>query len=391
MPGPLHGYSVLDFGRFQLGPLAGVWLSDLGADVIKLESRQGDPVRGSHPAAAAIVTAHNRGKRSIAVDLQTPEGREVALRLASRVDILTHNFRIGVMERLGLGYEDVSKVNKGIVYAGASAFGPKGPRALEPGNDTIGQASGGLAFSTGVAGGSPLPAGAAISDSVGAYALVAGVLAALLERNRSGCGQVVDVSLYGTQIALQSWETGYCSITKQLPVRNGGYPYLSGYGIYPTSDGFIAIGGLNDKQFPVMCRIINREELVARWPTAQDRLKDLPEVTAILVEATRQKPTAYWLEVMRAADLVVSTVQSYADILADEQARENGYVIELEHELPGTYLGAGSPWTFSRTAVAPGTRAPELGAHTEEILLECGYSWSDIGRLRDENVIGAEL
>lgn len=391
MPGPLHGYTVLDFGRFQLGPLAGVWLSDLGADVIKLESRTGDPVRGNHPAAAAIVTAHNRGKRSIAVDLQTPEGREIALRLAARVDILTHNFRIGVMERLGLGYEDVAAVNKGIVYAGASAFGPKGPRALEPGNDTIGQASGGLAFSTGVSGGSPLPAGAAISDSVGAYALVAGVLAALLERTRSGCGQVVDVSLYGTQIALQSWETGFCSITGQLPVRNGGYPYLSGYGIYPTKDSFLAIGGLNDKHFPIMCRLIGRPELTERWPTAQDRLRDLPEVTAILIEATKKETTEYWLRVMRAEDMVASVVQSYADIIVDEQARTNGYVIELEHSLPGTYWGAGSPWTFSRTEVTPGTRAPELGADTEEILLECGYSWSDIGSLRDSNVVGADI
>ena len=391
MSGPLEGFSVLDFGRFQLGPLAGVWLSDLGADVIKLESRTGDPVRGSHPAAAAIVTAHNRGKRSIAVNLQTPEGREVALRLASRVDILTHNFRIGVMERLGLGYGDVAQVNKGIIFAGASAFGPKGPRALEPGNDTIGQASGGLAFSTGVAGGSPIPAGAAISDSVGAYAMVAGVLAALLERTKSGCGQVVDVSLYGTQIALQSWETGYCSITKQIPVRNGGYPYLSGYGIYPTQDGFIAIGGLNDKQWPIMCRLIRREDLISRWPTAQHRLRELPEVTEVLVAATREQTTEHWLTVMKAEDLVVSLVQSYADVLEDQQARDNGYVIELEHSLPGTYWGAGSPWTFSRTEVCPGTRAPELGAHTEEILLECGYSWSDIGNLRDANVVGAEM
>jgi crotonobetainyl-CoA:carnitine CoA-transferase CaiB-like acyl-CoA transferase len=390
VPGPLHGFSVLDFGRFQLGPLAGTWLADLGADVIKLESRQGDPIRGVHPASAAIVTAHNRGKRSIAVDLQTPEGREVALRLASRVDVLTHNFRNGVMERLGLGYEDVRAINKGIVYCGASAFGPKGPRACDPGNDTIGQAMGGLAFATGVAGGGPIPAGSSLSDSVGAYAMVAGVLAALLERQRSGEGQLIDISLYGTQIAMQSWETGFCSITGQIPVRNGGYPYLSGYGIYPSSDGFFAIGGLNDTQWPIMCRIIGREDLITRWPSAQARLKELPEVTAILHEVTRTQPTAYWLETLAKADLVVSPVQSYADVLQDEQARVNGYVIELEHSLPGTYLGAGSPWTFFRTGCTPGVRAPELGAHTEEILLESGYSWSEISALRESEVIGIE-
>jgi crotonobetainyl-CoA:carnitine CoA-transferase CaiB-like acyl-CoA transferase len=390
MPGPLEGYRVLDFGRFELAPLTGAWLADMGADVIKVESRAGDPVRGSHPAAVAIVTAHNRGKRSIAIDVTRPEGREAILRLVRQADVVVHNFRLGVMEKLGLGYDDLVKVNEGIVYASGTAFGPEGPRRYEPGFDTLGQAAGGLAFATGAPEGDPIIAGAAIMDAATGMALVTAILAALLERQRSGKGQMVDTSLYGTTIALQSWEIGFCSITGRLPTRNGAYPYLSGYGIYPTSDGFMAIGGLNDKQWPAFCRIIQREDLASAWPAALDRMAHQRELQQLVAEYTRKRSTADWLETLSAVDIYACMVQSYQDILNDPHAVENWYVMTLNHEVTGEYRGAGTPWRFSRTASTPGNVAPDLGMHTEEVLLEGGYEWEEIAKLRDQGIVGFE-
>jgi crotonobetainyl-CoA:carnitine CoA-transferase CaiB-like acyl-CoA transferase len=221
-------------------------------------------------------------------------------------------------------------------------------------------------------------------------ALVTAILAALLERQRSGKGQMVDASLYGTTIALQSWEIDFCSITGRLPSRNGAYPYLSGYGIYPTSDGFMAIGGLNDKQWPAFCRIIQRDDLAAAWPTALDRMAHQRELQKLVADYTRQRETASWLETLGASDIFACVVQSYQDILDDPHAAENGYVMTLKHEITGEFKGAGTPWRFSRSAATPGNVAPALGMHTEEVLLEGGYDWEEISKLSDQGIVGFE-
>jgi crotonobetainyl-CoA:carnitine CoA-transferase CaiB-like acyl-CoA transferase len=385
---PLAGIKVLDFGRFQMGPLAGTWLADLGADVIKVEARTGDPVRGRHPSSFAIVTAHNRGKRSMAIDVTKPAGRDAILAMVPGLDVVIHNFRPDVMDRLGLGYETMREINPRIVFGASSTFGPEGKRRLDPGFDTIGQAMGGLAYATGMQGGPPIPAGAAIADSIGAYALVAGVCAALVERAQTGVGRRVDVSLYGTQIALQSWETNFSSISGQMPVRNGGYPFLSGYGIYPTGDGFIAIGGLNDTQWPVFCELVGRQEWVDKWPTAQDRLAARDTIRPAIDEILKCSPTTHWLEKLAAVGLIVSPVQNYHDILADEEARNAGYIVELEHPDAGTFWGAGSPWAFSGEGHTLARRPPDLGQHTEEVLHEFGIDWDGITQLANDGIIG---
>jgi crotonobetainyl-CoA:carnitine CoA-transferase CaiB-like acyl-CoA transferase len=393
MPGPLEGIRVLDFTWAQQGPFATVLLSDMGAEIIKVENREGERGRwgtSDMPKPVPYFVAHDRGKNSLTLDVRTAEGREIALKLATRVDVAVNNMRPGIMAKLGLGYEAMKQVNPRIIYASASAFGPLGESSTRPGLDIVGQAMGGMMAVNGPEGGPPMPAGAAIADQVGAIFLCTGILAALVKRERTGEGEQVDVSLYGSQIALQSWELDTASMLGQLSNRAGqGHPLITPRGIwrsFQTADGWLVVGGVDAQRYLRLCNLMGLEHLKE---IADDRSR-AAGVAGIMDEMQQrflQENTAYWMERFVEADIIGAPVQTYHDIVKDPQARTNGYVIDLEHPHYGTTAVAGSPLMFGRKPTVPQGRPPELGEHTEQYLLELGYDWEQIGDLRAREVI----
>ena len=391
---PLEGIRVLDFTWAQQGPYATVLLADMGAEIIKVEHREGERGRGVGGRAGAPTSyfvAHDRGKHSVTLDVRRPEAREIVHRFVERVDVVVSNMRPGAMDRLGFDYETFSAINPGIVYASASAFGPHGDRTPVPGNDIIGQASGGITLRSGPEGGPPTPTGAAIADQVGAMILCSGILAALVKRERTGEGEQVDASLYGSQIALQSWEINTESFTGKTAPRAGlGHPLLTSRAVwrtFETADGWLVIGGAATDKFAALCDELGLDDLPERHPDDRSRAAGMADIQTLLEERIRTRPTDEWIERFRARDIFCGPVQSYADILADPQARANGYIATMPHDALGETLVVGSPIQFGReprTELAP---PPELGDSTERYLTELGYSWEEIEALREAAVI----
>jgi CoA:oxalate CoA-transferase len=390
---PLDGIRILDFTWAQQGPYSTVLLSDMGAEIIKIENREGERGRWAGrgmPQPVPYFVAHDRGKNSVTLDVRAPEGREIVMRFVERVDVVVSNMRPGVMQKLGLGYDDLRTVNPRIIYACASAFGPLGEQATRPGLDIVGQAMGGIMSVTGPDDAPPMPAGAAIADQVGAIFLCNGILAALVKRERTGEGEQVDVSLYGSQIALQSWELNTVSMLDKPSGRAGqGHPLITPSGVwrsFQTADGWLVLGGVDARRYVRLCKLMGLDHLT----TMSEDERRAAGVAAIMAEMEtrfREEPTAYWMERFVAEDIIGAPVQSYADVVADPQAWANGYLVELPHPLYGTIKVAGSPIMFGRTPTVPQGPAPELGQHTEQYLLELGYTWDDIARLRDACVI----
>lgn len=394
MARPLEGIRVLDFTWAQQGPYATVLLADMGAEIIKIEHREGERGRGvggRRGAPTSYFVAHDRGKRSVTLDVRRPEAREIVRRFVERVDVVVSNMRPGAMDRLGFGYEALDAINPRIVYACASAFGPHGERTPVPGNDIIGQASGGIMLRSGPEDGPPTPTGAAIADQVGAMVLCSGILAALLQRERTGEGEQVDVSLYGSQIALQSWEINTESFSGETAPRAGlGHPLLTSRAVwraFQTADGWLVIGGATTDKFAALCDELGLPDLPQRYPDDRSRAAGMAAIQPLLEERIRTRPTDEWIARFRARDVFCGPVQTYADVLADPQARANGYVAAMPHPVLGETLIAGCPIQFGRepqTELAP---PPELGDSTERYLAELGYSWEEIAALRDSAVI----
>ncbi len=390
---PLEGIRVLDFTWAQQGPYATTLLADMGAEVIKVEHREGERGRGvggRRSAPTSYFVAHNRGKHSVTLDVRRPEAREIVHRFVERVDVVVSNMRPGAMDRLGFDYETLSALNPGLIYASASAFGPHGDRTPVPGNDIIGQASGGIMLRSGPEDGPPTPTGAAIADQVGAMMLCSGILAALLKRERTGEGEQVDVSLYGSQIALQSWEINTESFSGETAPRAGlGHPLLTSRSVwrsYQTADGWLVIGGATTDKFAALCDELGLDDLAAQYPDDRSRAVGMADIHPHLAQAIRARSTAEWVERFRARDIFCGPVQTYADILADPQARANGYIAAMPHAAFGEALVVGCPIQFGRepqTEVAP---PPELGDSTERYLTELGYSWDEIEALRESGV-----
>jgi crotonobetainyl-CoA:carnitine CoA-transferase CaiB-like acyl-CoA transferase len=336
---------------------------------------------------SAYFTACNRGKRSVALDLRTERGRDTFLRLIETADVLITNFQPGTMDGWGLSFEQLSERNPQLVFAAGSAFGHLGPDASRTGADLSAQASGGLISGTGADGDDPTPVAVTIADHIASQNLVSGILAALVARGRTGRGQRVDVSLLGSQIWAQASEYTYYLLTGSVPGRsNKGHPMIAGiYGIFPTSDGWIAIVGVVGPQRPVFYEIIGRRELEAdpRFATPLLTEEQKAELFPIIGDALRERTTSKWCEAFAAAAIRYAPVRDYAAVAADPQVWENGYLRTIEDDHGAEVQIVGSPITLSEHPAKLGGAVPELGQHTEEVLLELGYSWDDIGALRD--------
>jgi len=395
MTGPLHGVRVLDFTVFQQGPQATLVMADMGADVIKVEPPMfGDLGRVlamyGENRLSAYHLAHSRGKRSITVNLKTDEGKQIVRRLIPEVDVFVYNFRPGAMEKLGLGYDDVRALNERIIYAHASGWGANGPKANHPAFDIAAQARSGLMSITGEEDGGPLPAGVAIADYVGAMNLALSIIAALYARETTGVAQKVETSLFGSAIAAQAWELQYYILSRRMKRSGRGHAYLPTiWRTFRTKDGWAVVGGVGDDRWPAFCAAVGMPELQhdERFANAGVRKDNLEALYELLDDKFLVKTTAEWIAVLESHDMICSAAADYADVTADPQALANEYLLTVEHPSNGPTQIVGFPWKFSETPARAAPAAPELGQHTEEILLSLGYTWQDIAAMRDAGAI----
>ena len=395
--GALEGIRVLEVGLLVQGPQATALLSDLGADVIKVElSGIGDQARwiliGPTDMRSAYFTAVNRGKRSVALDLRAADGAQAFRRIAATVDVVVSNFKPGTMDAWGLGYGDLSADHPELIYASGSAFGSLGPDARREGADIAGQAAGGLISTTGVDGDDPTPVGATIADHIASQHLAAGIMAALIARGRTGRGQRVEVSLLGSQIWAQASEyTHFLLSGNQPPRSNNGHGLVHGaYGIFRTSDGWVALVGVPPPARPAFYQTIDRAHLAtdARFAPILYTYAIRQELFAELRDAFLGRTTADWCSVLGPIGVRYAPVRGYAEVVDDPGVFENGYLRRVEHPELGEITVVGSPLQMSDTPAEPGIAAPELGQHTEEVLLEAGYTWDEIAELHSRNAFG---
>jgi CoA:oxalate CoA-transferase len=393
MPAALHDVFILDFTRYQQGPFATMLLADLGAEVLKVEEREhGDLGRRwatPNEGFSDYFEAYNRNKRSLTLDLRRPEAKAIVYKLVERADVVTENFRPGVMDRLDLGYEKLRAINPRLIYAAASAFGPSGPLRERPGFDHIAQAYGGIMVEQGGGPGrEPIALQGGFADQVSAMLLALGVSSALYARERDGAGQKVEVSLLGSQLIFQNRYLLNYLRTGTQPVRTT-WRRSPTYTHYKTADGYVAIAAVDPKHWQPLCRAIEMPELLEdprfQEPFARDR--SAAALTEIFEGRFAQRPTHDWLDALIAHDVPCGPVQDYAALADDPQVLANGYIEEIDHPVLGRLRVPGVPIHMSGTPpVRPGP-APELGQNTEETLLDLGYTWEQIEQLREQHVI----
>lgn len=391
--GALDGIRVLEAGLLVQGPQAAATMSDWGADVVKVELPIiGDqsrwlPIQPGDTRSAYFI-ACNRGKRSLTLDLRKPEGRDAFLRLAESADVIISNFTPGTMDGWGVGYEAVAARNPRIVYATGSTFGPIGPDAGREGADLSGQAAGGLIAGTGVDGGEPTPVAATVADHTASQNLLAGVLAALFARERTGRGQRIDTSLLGGQLWAQASEYTACLLSGRPAGRaNRGNPLIPGlYGIFRTADGWIAVVGVAGAARVTFFETVGRSDLIERFPDLLYWKEQKAELFPILDEVFSADTTAHWCGVLRAAGLRHAPVRDHAEVVADQGVWENGYLVNVKDD-SGERAVVVPPVRFSDTPGRVRGGPPELGQHSEEVLLEAGFTWDEIAALQSAGAV----
>ncbi len=385
---PLGGVSVLDFTQIELGPCCTQVLGDFGADVIKVERPQGgDPSRVFMKAPSgesAVYWSLNRNKRSVAIDIRTPLGREAIHRLVARADILVHNFRPGVMERLGFGPDDLHRINPRLIYAEGSGYGPSGPYRDKGGQDVLAQAMSGIAARRPDPGAPPEPCATPIADFSAGMMLVQAILLALLARERTGRGQVVHVSLLDAMLAVQLQEAAVW-LNLGLDLNWGAMP-LSG--TFQTRDGHVVmVGAFKPNPLLEICRGLGMEDLSAdaRFATHEAQVAHRDELQARFRREFTARTTAEAVEALEAVDILCVKVNTLAEALADPQVAHNQMVMEMHHPEAGRIRTVGIPVKMSETPGSLRLPPPRLGEHTREVLEEIGLSAEEIEALAGDS------
>ncbi len=387
---PLAGLKVADFTQVMSGPTGTMLLADFGADVTKIEPPTGDGSRrwgsnryGDTDQFSALYLSLNRNKRSIALDLKSPDGLAIARKIILQSDILVENFKPGVMKRLGLGYEQLSVEHPGLIYCSISGFGQTGPLSHRPGYDQLMQAYAGLLSITGEQGRPAVRIGPTAIDILTGTHGVVGILAALRDRDRTGKGQLVDTSLYEAAVHLMTqWICDY-SISKVPPGRSGPYfPFTAPYGIFQAQDREFYIGVGNQKMWEAFCRELGLEALLEDKQFSSNRLraKNQRVLYDVLEPLFRSKPVQVWVDMCERLSIPYSLITSVDEVVKQEQALSRKAVVPIDGMAP--LLMAGLPIKLSRTPGSIRRSPPAISGNADEILGELGYSAEDIARMR---------
>ncbi len=395
MVSALENIKVVDLTRTLAGPFCTMLLGDMGADVVKIEEpERGDETRGWTPFWNEVSTqflTFNRNKRSLSINLKEKEGVDIVLGLAAEADVMVESFRGGTLERLGLGYEAVRKLNPDIIYTTISGYGRTGPMADMPGYDLIIQAYSGLMHLTGEPDGPPLRVGYSLVDLFTGMMTYGSILTALRYRDNTGEGQRIDSSLLDGQVATMSYHaTGYMATGKEPHRMGSGHPSLVPYQSFQSSDGFFILGCANQGLWERMCQAIGRADFLEdpRYTTNTDRVAHRAECVDALNEIFAKEPTDHWVKLITAAGIPCGPINRVSDVVNNPQVQARNMVVEVAHpEVPNLRI-PNSPLKLSGTPATIRRHPPLLGEHNDEILAGAGYDASQISHLREKGVIG---
>jgi len=405
MAGTLEGIRVIDCGVMQLGPTAATLLGDLGADVIKVEPPvTGEMGRGIEAltSAASRINAKgshfeiwNRNKRSLTLDLSKEPGRKVFYQLVATSDVVLNNWRKGVAERLEVDYDTLIHYNPKIIFAHSSSWGPEGPESEDQAMDFAAIARSGMAYQVGNPDDPPTIFISGFADTTAGFILSQGILAALVLRERKGIGQKIETSLLGSMVAglerlpVNSFAQGGLEMPRR-DRKKAGNPL---WNYYQCQDGgWIALGMLAaDRYWASFCQALGIQEYQHDPRFRELSVRSMPQNSEALIRILdgvfAMKTKDEWIEILREHKLICTRVQTLSDLLSDPQVVENRYIMDYDHPVYGKIKTVGFPWEFSATPATLRLPAPELGQHTEEVLLELGYTWDAISKLRDQGAI----
>lgn len=391
----LENIRVLDLSQGAVGPYCAMMLGDMGAEVIKVEPLEGDWARNLGPpflgGENVLFLSINRNKKSVAIDITKKKGRDIVLKLSERSDVFLENFRPGVIDKLGLGYEILREANQQIVFCSISAFGQDGPLRNNPGLDLILQGASGIMSVTGEENRPPSRVGTPIADMVAGMFGFQGVVLALFVRERLGFGQKVEVAMLDSLISLQSPMIHLYFATGKNPKRMGNaFPSIVPAQSFLTKDNkYINLSVPADKFWPRLCKAINRKELEkdSRFDSISKRVEHRKELIPILEDIFSQKTAAEWLKTLRNEDVICGPVNDYVALLQEPQVLKNEIFSTIDHPTIGSMKTTGIPIRLKTTPGSIQSPPPLLGQHTEEILGKLGYKTKEIDRLRKEKTI----
>ena len=386
--GPLSPYSVLDLTRARSGPTCVRQLADLGASVIQVAAREGED--GDFSRHGFDAQNLHRNKRSITLDLKAPEGIAILKKLAAKSDILVENFRPDVKTRLGIDYETLSAINPRLIYGSISGFGQTGPYRDRPGYDQIAQGLGGLMSITGLPGQGPVRVGIPVADLTAGIFLAQGILAAIIERERSGRGQWVHTSLLQAMVTMLDFQAARWLIGNEIPPQAGNdHPTGIPTGVFTTKDGHINIAAAGQQMYRRLCEALGIEALIddPRFRSSKDRSKNRAVLNAELDRVLAAKTSADWVELLNAKGVPSGPILNVQQVYENEQIVHLNMAVPVKHPALGELRLQAPPATLSRTPASVRTPAPDVGEHTDEVLGELGFSADDVARLRRDKVV----
>ena len=394
MPLPLEGVRVLDLTNVMAGPYCTMVLGDLGAEVIKLESLDGDSTRNFEPKVndeSYCFAVLNRNKKSISVDLKSPAGKDIVLKLAARSDIVIENFRPGVVGKLGIAYDDLKKVNPSIIYASMSGFGQTGPYGRKGGFDIIAQGMSGVMMMTGYPGGRPAKVGIAMNDIACGVTTLYGILGAYIGKLRHGEGQFLETSLLEAGMAWSIWEFGAYFGSGEMPTATGTrHRRAAPYQAFRSKDGYVTVGASGDKLWRAfVTKVVEQPQWLEdpRFGQNTARVRNADALEEAIEAVLKQQPTAHWVEKLDAAGVPGGPVYTYDQTLADPHVKHRRMVYDIEHPKIGMMKTIGLPVKSSGDLTLIRKPAPLLGQHTGEVLREAGFSEDKVRGLLAEGVV----